>query len=71
MSLFDLNMTMEESQAHNACMHYRIEHGQLQIFILPTNPQTLLIIKSLDHLYQKDQNIGNKTLSTGTLTKES
>ncbi len=32
---------------------------------------TLLIIKSLDHWYQKDQNIGNKTLSTGTLTKES
>ncbi len=32
---------------------------------------TLLIIKSFDHLYQKDQNIRNKTLSTGTLTKES
>ncbi len=31
----------------------------------------LLIIKSLDHWYQKDQNIGNKILSTGTLTKES
>ncbi len=32
---------------------------------------TFLIITSLDHWYQKDQHIGNKTLSTGTSTTES
>ncbi len=36
-----------------------------------TGDLNILIIKSLDHWYQKDQNIGNKTLSTRTLTKES
>ncbi len=47
---------------HSTFMH----HMALSLQVILTS----LLMKSLHHWYQKDQNIENKILSTGILTKE-
>ncbi len=65
-TISNLDLTEYKNSVTVSSPRIAMHHMDMSLWVI----LTLLIIKSLDHWYQKNQNIGNKTLSTGTLTKE-